>query len=47
MDGSTLALLGFGALFVLLFIRMPVGVAMLLVGTAGIWFIRERAALPK
>ena len=47
MEGSTLALLGFGALFILLFIRMPVGVAMLLVGTVGIWMIREKAALPK
>lgn len=47
MDGSTLALFGFLALFFLLFIRMPVGLAMMLVGTVGIWFIRERAAMPK
>ena len=33
MDGATLALVGFLALFLLLFIRMPVGIAMLLVGT--------------
>jgi tripartite ATP-independent transporter DctM subunit len=47
MDGATVAALGFAALFVLLFIRMPVGVALLLVGTAGIWLIRPQAALPK
>lgn len=47
MDGNTIALLGFVALFLLLFIRMPVGLAMMLVGTVGIWFIRERAAIPK
>lgn len=47
MDGTTLAIVGFLILFVLLFIRMPVGLAMMLVGTVGIWFIRERAAMPK
>lgn len=47
MDGSVLALAGFVALFALLFLRMPVGVAMLLVGTGGIWVIREKAAMPK
>lgn len=47
MDGSSIAIIGFLALFILLFIRMPVGLAMMLVGTVGIWFIRERAALPK
>lgn len=47
MDGSTLALSGFFALFVLLFIRMPVGVSMLLVGTWGIWMVRSKAAIPK
>ncbi len=47
MDGSLIALFGFIALFVLLFIRMPVGLAMMLVGTVGIYFIRERAAIPK
>ena len=47
MDGATLALVGFLALFALLFIRMPVGVAMLLVGTWGIWMVRSKAALPK
>ncbi len=47
MDGATLAILGFAALFVLLFIRMPVGISMLLVGTAGIWMIRSQAAIPK
>jgi len=47
MAGSTIALLGFGALFALLFIRMPVGVSMMLVGTVGIWVIRPQAAVPK
>ena len=47
MDGATLALIGFLALFVLLFIRMPVGIAMLLVGTWGIWMVRSKAAVPK
>ncbi|MDJ0631494.1 MAG: TRAP transporter large permease [Rhodobacter sp.] len=47
MDGATLALAGFLALFALLFIRMPVGVAMLLVGTWGIWMVRSKAAIPK
>jgi len=47
MDGSVIAILGLGALLVLLIIRMPVGPAMMLVGTVGIWVIRSRAALPK
>ncbi|MGI9378989.1 MAG: TRAP transporter large permease [Methyloligellaceae bacterium] len=47
MDGSIIALIGFLALFFLLFIRLPVGLAMMLVGTAGIYFIREQAAIPK
>ncbi len=47
MDGVTIAALGFGALFLLLFIRMPVGLAMMLVGTVGIFLIRPQAALPK
>lgn len=46
MDGTVLAFLGFGALFVLLFIRMPVGTAMMLVGATGIFLIRPPAALP-
>ena len=47
MDGTTIAILGFALLFVLLFIRMPVGVAMLFVGTLGIYMIRSKAAIPK
>ncbi len=47
MDEQLVAALGFGALFVLLFIRMPVGLAMMLVGTVGIYLIRPQAALPK
>jgi tripartite ATP-independent transporter DctM subunit len=46
MDGSTLALLGFAALFVLLFFRMPVGTSMMLVGAVGIYMIRPAASLP-
>ena len=46
MGGTEIALLGFVILFVLLFIRMPVGLAMMLVGTAGIYLIRPQAALP-
>ena len=47
MDPTTIAAFGFGGLFVLLAIRMPVGAAMMLVGTVGIWMIRPQAALPK
>ena len=42
MDGSMVAALGFAALFFLLFIRMPVGLAMMLVGTIGIY--RDQAS---
>lgn len=45
MDASTVGLVGFLALFVLLFIRMPVGTAMLLVGSVGIYAIRPQASL--
>lgn len=47
MDGSTIAMIAFAALFLLLFIRMPVGLAMMIVGVAGIWMIRPQAAIPK
>ncbi len=47
MDNVTIALLGTGVLFILLLIRMPVGVAMMLVGTGGIYMIRPQAAIPK
>ena len=46
MDGSTIALLGFLALLVLLVTRVPVGLAMLLVGGAGIATIRPGAVVP-
>jgi len=46
MDGTGIALLGFLALLVLLLIRMPVGLAMLIVGAAGIALIRPAAAVP-
>ncbi|MXX70062.1 MAG: TRAP transporter large permease [Gemmatimonadales bacterium] len=46
MDGSGIALLGFLALFVLLFIRVPAGLAMLIVGVAGIAAVRPGAVMP-
>ncbi|MDE2973732.1 MAG: TRAP transporter large permease [Gemmatimonadota bacterium] len=46
IDGTGIALLGFLALLVLLLIRMPVGLAMLIVGGAGIALIRPGAAVP-
>ena len=46
MDGTGIALLGFLALFVLLLVRVPVGLAMLIVGAAGIALIRPGAAVP-
>ena len=46
MDGTAIALLGFLALLVLLLIRVPVGLAMLIVGAAGIALIRPGAAVP-
>ena len=45
MDGSSIALLGFLALLVLLLIRVPVGLAMMLVGVAGIAAIRPGAVM--
>ena len=46
MDGSGVALLGFLALLALLVIRVPVGLAMLVVGAAGIAAIRPGAVVP-
>lgn len=46
MDGTTLAVLALIVLLVLLFIRMPVGLAMMLVGFAGIFLIRPQASFP-
>ncbi|MFT5895438.1 MAG: hypothetical protein ACI8VW_002313 [bacterium] len=51
MESSKIGLFGFLALLLLLlllllFIRMPVGIAMMLVGTVGIYLIRAKAALP-
>ena len=43
MDGTGIALAGFLALFVLLFIRVPVGLAMLVVGLGGIAAVRPGA----
>lgn len=46
MDQTTLAALGFGTLLILLYIRVPVGIAMMIVGAVGIWLIRPPAATP-
>ena len=46
MDRETIAALGFAGLFVLLFIRVPVGLAMMAIGAIGIYMIRPPAALP-
>ncbi len=46
MDGSGIALVGFLALLALLVIRVPVGLAMLIVGVAGIAAIRPGAVVP-
>lgn len=46
MSNLDIGIFGFVCLFVLLLIRMPVGMAMLAVGAAGIWFIRPPAVLP-
>ena len=46
MDGTGVALLGFLALLALLVIRMPAGLAMLVVGVAGIALIRPGAVVP-
>lgn len=46
MEGSSIAILGFIALFFLLFIRMPVGMSMMIVGGLGIYVIRPQASLP-
>ena len=46
MDGSTAALFGLAILFVLLLIRVPVGLSMLIAGSAGIALIRPQAVLP-
>jgi len=46
MESETVAILGFAALFILLFIRMPVGLTMMLIGTVGIYLIRPVAAMP-
>lgn len=46
MDRETLAATGIAALFVLLFIRVPVGLAMMIVGGVGIYLIRPPAAIP-
>ena len=46
MGGTEIALSGFAALLVLLLIRVPVGLAMLMVGVAGIAAIRPGAVVP-
>ena len=46
IDGTGIALLAFLALLVLLLIRVPAGLAMLIVGAAGVILIRPSAAVP-
>ncbi len=46
MDGTGIALLGFLALLLLLLIRMPAGLAMMVVGVAGIALVRPGAVVP-
>ena len=46
IDGTGVALLGFLALLLLLLIRMPAGLAMLVVGVAGIALVRPGAVVP-
>ena len=46
MSDSTIGLVGIAALFVLLAIRMPVGIVMMLIGAIGVWAINgSQAAL--
>ena len=46
MEGTTIGLIGLGALLALLLIRVPVGLAMMIAGFGGIYAIRPPAALP-
>ena len=46
MDPTLIAGLGIVVLFLLLFIRVPIGISLMVVGAAGIWFIRPQASLP-
>lgn len=47
MDPAVIGIIGFAGLFGLLFIRVPVGMAMMISGTWGIYMIRPQAAIPK
>lgn len=42
MDGFTLSLVFFGVMLLLIFLRMPIGVALFLTGAIGIWVILGR-----
>lgn len=42
MDGVTLSLLGFALMLVLIFLRMPIGVALFLTGAVGTWIVLGR-----
>ena len=46
MSGVTVALIGTASLLLLLFIRMPVGSSLMLVGAVGIYWLRPQASLP-
>ena len=46
MSESTIGLIGIAALFILLALRMPVGIVMMLIGGVGVWAINgSKAAL--
>ncbi|MEM7544148.1 MAG: TRAP transporter large permease [Pseudomonadota bacterium] len=45
MDGFTLSLLGFALMLVLIFLRMPIGVALFLTGFIGIWIVLGRPSM--
>ena len=42
MDGFTLSLVGFGLMLLLIFLRMPIGVALFLTGFFGVWIVTGR-----
>ena len=46
MDTSNIAAVGFACLFLLLFLRVPVGLAMMAAGAGGIYMIRPQASIP-
>lgn len=45
MDGFTLSLVGFALMLALIFLRMPIGVALFLTGFIGIWIVLGRPTM--